>query len=362
MFKGEKVGRAAADLLRRWRTESHLRQCVYVGGIRVTAAQPVAESPEASSSEAAIPTWLYAAGGVIVLIGLAAVSDFVGQSLVIGATENAPLVLAALGFALLYRLTGLLNVAYAETITLGGYFAIWITSTFGLSFAAAVIPAGILAGILSMTTYMTVFRPAQRRNVDGLELIVISFGLALFLRHALQFVFGYRTRNFDLPPATTVTILGVGVPSYLLLAVVSVAVLSTAIYQFIRRTSYGLQIRALASNEGLAKATGIRPLTVTLLIWFVAGLAGGLAGSFYGVGSAVVPLLGARQLLLILFIVLVGGIWDLLGVVWVGIATGIALSAMTLLWGALYAELVLIIGFMVILKLRGGRLSESSKV
>ena len=48
--------------------------------------------------------------------------DFVTQSLVIGLTEYAPLVLAAIGFALLYRLTGLINVAYSETITLGAYF------------------------------------------------------------------------------------------------------------------------------------------------------------------------------------------------------------------------------------------------
>ena len=45
--------------------------------------------------------------------------DFVVQSLVLGLTEYAPLVLAAIGFLLLYRLSGLINVAYAETITLG---------------------------------------------------------------------------------------------------------------------------------------------------------------------------------------------------------------------------------------------------
>jgi len=325
----------------------------------MTTVQPKAGSRLAVT---AMPTWVLGLGVLIVLLVLASVSDFVGKSLVLGATENAPLVLAALGFALLYRLTGLLNVAYAETVTLGGYFSIWITSTFGIGFAAAVIPAGVLAGVLSMATYMTVFRPARQRRVEGLELIVISFGLALFLRHALQFVFGFKTRTFDLPPAQTVTIFDTGVPSYLVLAVVSVAVLATAIYQFIRRTSYGLQIRALAGNEGLAMATGVRPLSVTLLIWFVAGLAGGLAGSFYGVGSAVVPLLGARQLLLILLIVLVGGIWDLIGVLWVGVATGIALSAMTLQWNSQIAQLILIIVFLGILRFRGGRLSAGSKV
>ena len=45
--------------------------------------------------------------------------SFFPEALVIGLTEHAPLILAAMGFALLYRLTGLINVAYAETVTLG---------------------------------------------------------------------------------------------------------------------------------------------------------------------------------------------------------------------------------------------------
>jgi branched-subunit amino acid ABC-type transport system permease component len=53
--------------------------------------------------------------------------DFIAESVVIGLVEQAPLVLAAIGFALIYRLTGLINVAYAETLTLGAYFAIWLS-------------------------------------------------------------------------------------------------------------------------------------------------------------------------------------------------------------------------------------------
>jgi branched-subunit amino acid ABC-type transport system permease component len=211
--------------------------------------------------------------------------EFVTQSLVIGLTENAPLVLAAIGFALLYKLTGLINVAYSETITLGAYFGMWLNTTYGLDFYAILIPTGVLAGVLSVATYLAIFRPAKRRNVGVLELIVISFGLSIFLRHGLQFVFGYPVRFYDVPPPDTILVLGVGVSSFRLLALVSVAVLALLLYLFIQRSSLGLKIRALASDEGLAQVSGIRPLVVTVLIWFIAGVAGGLAGAFYGVGS-----------------------------------------------------------------------------
>jgi branched-chain amino acid transport system permease protein len=289
--------------------------------------------------------------------------EFVTQALVIGLTEHAPLVLAAIGFALLYRLTGLINVAYAETVTLGAYFGMWANTTFGLDFYAVLIPTGVMAGLLSVGTYFLIFRPAKHRSVGVLEMIIISFGLSIFLRHGLQFIFGYPVRFFDVPPPDTVMVLGVGVTSFRLLAVASAAVLALLIYLFIRRSSFGLQIRALASDESLAQVSGIRPLTVTVMIWFIAGVAGGLAGAFYGVGASVAPLLGWRQFLLILMVVLVGGTWGLGGVILVGVGTSIALAAMALTFGqVLYAQLALIVAFVVILKVRGRRLTETAKV
>lgn len=289
--------------------------------------------------------------------------DFVVQAVVIGLTENAPLVLAAIGFALLYRLTGLINVAYSETITLGAYFGMWINTTYGLDFYAILIPTALLAGLLSVATYLGLFRPARHHNVTGLELIIISFGLSIFLRHGLQFVFGYPERFYDVPPPDTIMILGVGVTSFRLIALVSVAVLSLLLYLFIQRTSYGLQIRALASDEGLARVSGIRPLAVTAVIWFVAGVAGGLAGAFYGVGSSVSPLLGWRQFLLIFMVALVGGSWGLGGVIVVGVAASIALAGMALQFDqVLYAQLILIVAFVAVLKVRGTRLTETAKV
>lgn len=289
--------------------------------------------------------------------------EFIGDALVIGLTEHAPLVLAAMGFFLLYRLTGLINVAYSETVTLGAYFGMWMNTTFDLGFYTVLLPAGILAGLVSVATYFLIFRPARRRNVGALELIIISLGLSVFLRHALQFVFGYPVRFYDVPPPDTITVLGVGVSSFRLLALAMVLLAAFGLYFFIQRTNLGLQIRALASDEGLAEVSGIRPLPVTVLIWFVAGVAGGMAGAFYGVGSSVAPLLGWRQFLLILLVVLVGGARSIRGVIVTGIATGIALAAMSLQFEqVLYAQLTLIVAFVVILKVRGNPLADTVKV
>jgi branched-chain amino acid transport system permease protein len=300
---------------------------------------------------------------VLALIWMTGNGSRIAPSLVIGLTEHAPLVLAAIGFALLYRLTGLINVAYAETVTLGAYFAMWLNTTFGLSFFVVLVPAGLMAGVLSVATYLFIFRPAKLRGVKELELIIISFGLSIALRYGLQFVFGTPARFFDEQPPDSVDVLGVGVASFRLVALLSVVVLAIGLYLFIQRSRYGLMVRALAGDESLAQVSGIRPFAVTVLIWFIAGIAGGMAGAFYGVGSSVTPLLGERVFLFLLLVVLVGGTWGLNGIIAVGVVTGICLAFMTLTFGsALYAQLALIAAFLVILKVRGRRLTESTKV
>jgi branched-subunit amino acid ABC-type transport system permease component len=185
----------------------------------------------------------------------------------------------------------------------------------------------------------------------------------VFLRHAHQFIFGYPVRYFDVPPPTTINVLGVGVGSFRILAFVMVIVLALLLYWFIQRTRLGLQIRALASDEDLAEVSGVRPLLVTVLIWFIAGVAGGMAGAFYGVASSVAPLLGWRQFLLILLVVLVGGARSIRGVIVTGLITGVALAAMSLQLGqVLYAQLILIVAFVAILKVRGNQLADTVKV
>jgi branched-subunit amino acid ABC-type transport system permease component len=289
--------------------------------------------------------------------------DFVGEAIVIGLTQHAPLILAAMGFALIYRLTGLINVAYSETLTLGAYFGMWVNTTWGWSFYVSLIPAGLLAGLISVGTYFAFFRPAKRRNMGALELIIMSFGLSIFLRHGLQFVFGYPVKFYDVGTTTTFNILGTGISVFRLLALGSVLVLAVGLYLFIQKSTLGLQIRALAGDEDLAQVSGIRPLFVTVLIWFIAGVAGGLAGAFYGVGSNVSYLLGWRQFLFIFLVVMVGGRKSIGGVIIAGAATGIAWAAMNLqLSQTLYAQLVLIVVFMVILKVRGRRLADAGKV
>ena len=303
---------------------------------------------------------------LVALVILVATWSLARKSLVIGMTSDAPLVLAALGFALLYRLTGLINVAYAETVTIGAYLGMWVNTHLGLNFYLTLLPAAALAGLVSVATYFAIFRPAKQRNVGVVEMIIISFGLSVFMRYGLQFIFGFEFRYYDVPIPRTLKVFGVGVSLFRLTALASALGIALLLYWFIRKSRLGVQIRALAGDEQLAQVSGINPLAVTVLIWFIAGMAGGAAGAFYGVNTSVRAWLGWDQFLFILLVVLIGGAKGIGGVIVAGLGTGVVLSFLELMPGLnttpVYAQVIVIALFMVILKFRGNRLSEAGKV
>ena len=262
--------------------------------------------------------------------------SFLTDALVLGLFEAAPLVLAAVGFTLIYYLNGFINVAYAENITLGAYFAALLNSILGVS----------------VLTFLVVFRPALRRGVGNTEMIILSVGLSFFIRYASRLVFGSRLYLFDTAVPTYMSVFGIGVTSIQLTALALVAVISVALYLFIYRTNYGEQMRGLANNENLAMMSGINPTKVSVLIWFIAGVAGGLAGIFFGVFSFVSSALGWNLILIVIMIAIVGGVGNVRGALIASVGAGIVTAAVTLVSKPLYGQVALLLVFIGVLKIR----------
>jgi branched-subunit amino acid ABC-type transport system permease component len=272
---------------------------------------------------------------------------------VIGLFDAGPLILAAMGFSLIYYLNGFINVAYAENVTLGAYFAVMLNNVLGLNFYLTIIPAAVMAGIVSVITYLLVYRPAIKRGAGQTELIVMSVGLSFLMRHGTRLVVGPSLKNFDVTPPSFVEIFGMLVTSHQIVALTLVALLATALYLFIYKTSYGERMRGLASNEDLALVSGIDPMKVSVLIWFSGGVAGGLAGVFYGVFAFVEYDLGWKIILVVMMIAIIGGVGNVRGAVVAGVAMGIVISAITFVSKPLYGQVVALALFIGALWLRG---------
>lgn len=275
------------------------------------------------------------------------------SAVLLGLIEAAPLILAAMGFTLIFYLNGFMNIAYAENITLGAFFAVVFTSAIGFNFYMSIVPAALLSGVVSVLTYLLVFRPAERRGIGPAEMIILSVGLSFVIRYGTRLIVGPELYYFENVSPQFYRFMGMGVTSFQITAMGLVVVLATALYLFIYRTRVGEMMRGLADNRELALVSGVDPTRISALVWFIAGVAGGLAGVFFGVFSFVNTLIGWNLILIIIMISIIGGVGNIRGAILASIAVGIVTSFIALISTPLYGDILLLMFFIAFLKLRG---------
>ena len=277
---------------------------------------------------------------------------FLKSTFVIGILESAPLMLAAVGFTLIFCLNGFMNIAYGENLTMGAFLAVTFNTILGWNFYVSIIPAALLAGVLSVATYLLVFRPAMKRGVGKVEMIILSVGLSFIIRYSINLIWGSEVRNFLVGKTYYLSFFGVGLTSTQLISLGLVLLIALGLYLFIYRTNYGETMRALADNEELAMISGINPIKVSVLVWFLSGVAGGLAGIFTGVFTWVHSAIGWHEILVILLIAIIGRVGNVRGALIAGAAVGIITTAVTLVTQPAYGVVALLVVFILILKFR----------
>ena len=277
---------------------------------------------------------------------------FLKSTFVIGILESAPLMLAAVGFTLIFCLNGFMNIAYGENLTMGAFLAVTFNTILGWNFYVSIIPAALLAGVLSVATYLLVFRPAMKRGVGKVEMIILSVGLSFIIRYSINLIWGSEVRNFLVGKTYYLSFFGVGLTSTQLISLGLVLLIALGLYLFIYRTNYGETMRALADNEELAMISGINPIKVSVLVWFLSGVAGGLTGIFTGVFTWVHSAIGWHEILVILLIAIIGRVGNVRGALIAGAAVGIITTAVTLVTQPAYGVVALLVVFILILKFR----------
>lgn len=277
------------------------------------------------------------------------------DAIFIGLLEASPLILAAMGFTLIFYLNGFMNIAYAESITFGAYFAVLFNVVLGAHFYLAIVPSMLLSGALSVAVYLAIFRPALNRGVGPTEMIILSVGVSFMLRYGLILVVGPENLFLNEPNITYMQFMGLGATNLQLIALALVFLGAGVLYWMIYNTGLGEQMRGLANNHDLAMASGINPHRTSMVIWFIAGCAGGLSGVFSGVFAQVTPYMGWNVILITMLVTIVAGIGSVRGAVLAAVAAGILTAFITLVTKPLYAEVVLLLAFIGVLTFRGAR-------
>jgi branched-chain amino acid transport system permease protein len=240
--------------------------------------------------------------------------------------------LASMGAALIYGTTRLSNFAHGEMVTWGGVVVVLFTSFWQLPLWAGLIAAVVGGGALGWAMDAGLWRPLRRRGLGIVQLLIVSIGLSLAMRYALQYMIAGDTHQ--LPGASPAPMhFGPITLSYIDLigmAISLVAILGMA--YFLTRTRIGKATRAISDNPQLAAASGIDVDKVVRIVWILAGALASLSGILWAYFRPGVKWdMGMQMLLLIFVAITLGGLGSAIGALIGSIIVGIAVEVSTLL-------------------------------
>ncbi len=255
------------------------------------------------------------------------------------------LAVLALGLAVIFGLLGVLNIAHGEFIMIGAYCA-YITQANGWPYLVALPLTLAICGLLGAVVEWSMIRPLYRRPFDTL---VATWGLRLQLRKIAEAMFGLGYRSVSIPLPGTVKLLGTEYPIYrLLLIAISLAVL-TGLIVWYGRSRTGGRIRAMVSNPELAQAQGISVRRLAAGTFVIGTCLAGLGGVMVAPLVPVQPFMGLDYVLRTFFVLIVGGLGSVSGLLAGAVAIGgvdSVISAVTNAANGYFAVLVLAILFL----------------
>jgi branched-chain amino acid transport system permease protein len=220
------------------------------------------------------------------MTGLLAFSVFgVGWSLlkpfiVIGLAFGGVYALSGVGLVVLYRATGVLNVAFGAIGAAGALIAYYLINHTSCPDWLAFTVCVLFGGVVNLA-YGVVIGPALARR-DPLVKMMGTLGLALILLGVMAWrapIGGAFARFLPLPSSSHhYTIAGTSVSQTQVIAIVLAFVLTFGVTVFLRVTKLGTAMRALANDREITATLGVPVRRVEAVAWFGSGLVCGLSG------------------------------------------------------------------------------------
>ena len=279
-------------------------------------------------------------------------SDFFDPQLVInGIAIGSILALAAIGLTLTYGILKLSNFAHGDYMTLGAYLT-WLANTGGLNIWLSMIVGAVGTIIGMLIAEYLLWKPMRERRASDTTLIIISIGLALFIRNGILLLYGGGNQQYQLPVVRALEFGDLRVAYYRLIVVGLAIAAIIALHLILQNTKIGKAMRAVADNIDLARVSGINVERVVLWTWVITGTLTAFGGAMYGLIAVVRPNMGWFLILPMFASVILGGIGNVYGAIAGAFIIGIAQELSVPLLGSEYKLAVALAIMIAILLVR----------
>jgi len=274
---------------------------------------------------------------------------FYFQQLINGIGLGCTYALVALGYALVFGVLNVLNMAHGDIFMIGAYVGLFAILFLGNSPILAILLSFTGTFILGMVMERLAIRPTRGTHLAPL---ITTIGVSIVLQNSIRITYGPEQHRMPVESA----ILSFGDITFPLILIINLVVsilLMVGLALAIRKTKMGKAIQAVAENAEIASAYGIDVNRVMMTTVGLASGLGGLAGVLLGMTlGSISPFIGINFGLKGLIILIVGGVGNIYGAMVTGVILGITEVFSVTFFSSVYRDVIAFIVLIIILLLK----------
>jgi urea transport system permease protein len=281
------------------------------------------------------------------------------QNIWYGLSLGSVLLLAAIGLAITFGVMGIINMAHGEMVMIGAYVTYVVQeflrtqhpALFDASLFIAVPLAFLVSGLIGIFIERSIIRFLYGRP---LETLLATFGLSLILQQLVRTIFGANNREVGSPSfmSGTFELGGLSITYGRMWIIVFALVVFAALQLLLRKTSFGLQMRAVTQNRKMASAMGINTNRIDALAFGLGSGIAGIAGVALSQIDNVSPNLGQSYIIDSFMVVVFGGVGNLWGTLVAALTLGVANKILEPIVGAVLAKIALLVFIILFIQKR----------
>jgi branched-chain amino acid transport system permease protein len=253
------------------------------------------------------------------------------QLLVDGLRFGLLIAMCAVGLSLIFGTTGLTNFAHGELVTIGAVVAWYINIQGGVPLIPATLLAMVVGAAVGALNELGIWRPLRRRGTGLVAALVVSIGLSLLLRYAIQIFYGGRSSPYGQYQSQRAVDYGLfNLTNRALFSIIVSVIVLVLVAVMLQRTKIGKAMRAVSDNRDLAASSGIDVNRVIMVVWMMGGALAALGGVLLGLSDQVQWDMGFRLLLLMFAGVTLGGLGTAYGALVGSLVVGVFVQMSTL--------------------------------
>ena len=238
--------------------------------------------------------------------------DFFISQFISGLSITSILLMIALGLAIIYGTTGVINMAHGEFVMIGAYTSWFLQTKLGMGLIASIIPIFLITAAMGFLIERLIIRHLYNRLLDT---ILATWGIGVILQQLIRLSVGSELKYLEIPSymAESMSLFGQQVSIYRVFIFLFAITIFILAWLIIFKTKFGMKLRAVTQNKDIASCFGVNSGAVySATFAFGTGIAA-LAGAFIAPLKSISPDMGTNYIIDAFMVVVLGGVESLIG-------------------------------------------------